>query len=247
MSLLSSLFGGSKKVNLTPAISVPDASSAPNYGSLSQLAKQRINAGITGENTPGVGFGDDFVNKSTNPIAKAWQTQFQQETAPAIRNAYSSKGKAYSSLAADAENKAFSNTQNAIDQLMAQFYTLNEQQKKADVSQGISVGQNQDANYLNQGNAQAAASERLANATASDARTRESADSKKAQMLAGAAAGAITGGFTGGGFTPVGALQGVMSGANNFSGGTSGVGANILGGASDEELLQLLSKLKGIN
>lgn len=177
MSLLSSLFK-SKKVNLTPDVSykTPEQASPQFYKPLSELAQQRIKAGTTGLETPGVGFGQDFVAKSTNPVADSMRRNFNNVTSPFLSSQYSARGLGNSSLAASAQGLAQGNVESDIGNLMAQFYTLNEQQKKNDITQGINLGSNLMQGDINQSNQIAGASERLANATAQDARAREQRD-----------------------------------------------------------------------
>lgn len=234
MSLLSGLFGSQKKTDLsfTPP---PAASAAPNYGALQNLASQRISAGTTGAETPGVGFGADFVNKSSNPIAQSMQRQFQNVTSPTIQNQYAGKGAGYSSMAANAQALGQGNVDSNIGNLMANFYTLNEQQKKNDITQGIGVGQGLDQSFLNQGNLQSAASERLANATAAQSNYAQQQNNAKAGNLMQAGAMALPG--VGGALGSIGGMVGSMGfpGASQLGGllgnvgqGVSGVGANVL-------------------
>src|SRR5260221_465942 len=139
MSLLSSFFSGKKKPNLTPDITplMPGQINPTQYNNLSEFANKRIKAGITGEETPGVGFGSDFISKTTNPVADAYRKNFQQFTAPATASAYSARGLGKSSLAANEIGRQEGDVESNVNQLMAQFYQLNEAQKKSDITQGV--------------------------------------------------------------------------------------------------------------
>lgn len=170
MSLLSSLFK-SKKVNLTPNITpqMPSDINPQAYGDLSKLSHNYIN-GV------GTGFGEDFVNKVTNPVAQSMRRNYQNVTAPTISSNYSSRGLGNSSLAANAQGLAEGNVESDIGNLMAQFYNLNEAQKKSDTQFGAQLGQNILSNDVIAQHDMANQSERLANATAVDARAREAND-----------------------------------------------------------------------
>lgn len=152
-------FGKRSKPNLTQAFRMPpSASDAPLYGDLRQLASQRIKAGTTGEEIPGVGFGPDFVNKSTNSQAQRMRQDFRDYTDPYLDSELSKRGVARSAgggLATDIKTRAYQANTSDIDQMIERFYTLNEQQKKQDITQGIGVGENLNNQYLQQGNTQA--------------------------------------------------------------------------------------------
>ena len=180
MSLLSNLFKSSKKVNLTPdePYKMPSQINPDMYAKLSNLSKDYIEG-------KGTGFGEDYVNKNTNPVAEASRRNFRNVTSPLISSQYSSRGLGRSSLAANAQGLAEGNVESDISQLMAQFYNLNEQQKKTDTQFGANLGQNILTGDVNAQSNIAGASERLANATAGDARTREALDTAKAGKIVG--------------------------------------------------------------
>ena len=87
MSWLSSFFK-SKKPNLTPDISfqTPSQISPGLYNPMSELAKRRIQAGLTGEETPGVGFGKDFLNAGNLEYAGKMHTDLIDGVNWAIKN-----------------------------------------------------------------------------------------------------------------------------------------------------------------
>lgn len=152
MSLLSTLFG-SKKQNAAPAI-VPLSPQQINpqaYGDLSTLAHNYTN-GI------GTGFGDSFVNNATNPVASSMRRNYQNVTAPTISSNYSSRGLGNSSLAANAQGLAEGNVESDIGNLMSQFYTMNEAQKKSDTQFGANLGNSLLGGDVAQQNKQAASS-----------------------------------------------------------------------------------------
>jgi len=196
MSVFSSLFK-TKKQNLTPQFSNPNASDAPNFGSLSQLAKQRIQAGTTGEETPGVGFGQDFVSKTTNPVIAQRNATFREQTMPFLSSQLSARGVGRSGgtgLATGIVGQAELQKNRDVDEIFSKMFQLNEAQKKQDITQGIGVGQGLDSNFLNQGNLKASAAERLANVTAADSVRRESQDRQNAMRIGAVGAAPFTGG-----------------------------------------------------
>lgn len=250
MSLFSTLFSSAKKTNLTPNITPPSATQAPQYGALNQLASQRIQAGITGQDTPGVGFGNDYVNQATNPVAESMRRNFNLYTSPTIQNQYSGKGAGYSSMGASAQALGQGNVESDIGNLMAKFYTMNEAQKKNDITQGIGVGEDLNSTFLNQGNQQAAASERLANATAAQNNYAQSVDQQRAGQLMQAGAQALP--AVGGGLTAIGTgmggqIGGLVSqlgagatGLGQSVGGQSGVKTGLLGQSDRDAIIKAL-------
>lgn len=180
MSLLSSLFKSSKKVNLTPDVTplMPSQINPERYNELSKLSSKLIG---------GPGFGDEFVSKSGNPQASRMRADFQNYTSPFLSSQASARGIGRSSLALDQQRRSYQETESNIDQLMADLYKMNEIQKKSDTQFGAQLGQNILSGDVAQQNQVAAASERLANATAADARGREAADKSTAGNLLGAA------------------------------------------------------------
>lgn len=179
MSLLSSLFKSSKKVNLTPSTTplMPVQINPKKYGELSELSSRYMQ---------GPGFSSDFVEKSGNPQAQRMRADFQNYTSPFLSSQASARGLGRSTLALDQQRRGFQETESNIDQLMADLYKLNEAQKKSDTQFGANLGQNILSGDIGQQNQIAAASERLANATAADARGRETADKATSGNLLGA-------------------------------------------------------------
>lgn len=173
MSLLSTLFK-SKKVNLTPAITPqsPEQINPQMYGDLTGLARRYMQ---------GPGFGQDYLDKTVNPVADSMRRNFRNVTSPFLSSQYSARGLGRSNLAANAQGLAEGNVESDIGNLMAQFYQLNESQKKSDIQFGSNLGQNILSGDISAQQQQAAAAERLANVTAADARGREAAD----RVLAG--------------------------------------------------------------
>ena len=190
-------FGRKSKPNLTQAYkSPPSAESAPLYGDLRNLASRRI----SGQD---VGFGEDFVNKSTNAQAKRMRADYEGYVSPALDAELSKRGVARSAgpgLATDIKTRALQTNQSDIDQLMERFFVLNEAQKKTDVTEGIRVGDQLNTQYLNQGNEAAsqfnAAERGNTERTAGVAAANNAADrSRQNQTLQ--AAGSLAGDFFG--------------------------------------------------
>lgn len=237
MSLLSSLFKSSKKQNLTPDITPPDFNQSQFTVPLGQLARQRIEAGTTGRDVPGVGFGEDFVNKATNPVATQMRRNFKQETLPMLSSQASSRGLGRSNLALKTIGQQEANVEGDINALMSKFYTLNEAQKKSDISEGINLGQQQQGAEIAQKNVQADASERLANNTASNALTRQNYNRENA----GAAVGTLMNLLVPGSGQAFSNTTGMTQPQSSITSKTGGVKANVLG---DDEFSALDAYLK---
>lgn len=253
MSLLSSLFSSSKKSNLTPNTTplLPYQIDPETYGNLSTFANKRIQAGNTGEETQGVGFGKDFLGKATNPAISQIDYNFNNRTMPLINSQLSARGVARSAgggLATDVIGQADQQRNRDIDNLVSQFYALNEQQKKNDITQGVGVGQGLLSGDVAAQHDQAAASERLANATAAQNNYAQGVNQQRAGNLvqAGAQMLPAAGGFmqTLSQVPQLGALSGMFQGAGNFlTGAGQSVKTQTLGSQSTQDLLrQLLSQ-----
>lgn len=163
MSFWGNLFGSNKKVNSTiPETVYPKQENLYMTPSLRQLAKQRVQAGTTGEETPGVGYGADFLDKATSPAIKQIDYDMQTRTMPRINSELSKRGVSRSAgagLSTDIIGQAQRQSNLDIENLISKFQVLNEEQKKQDITEGIGLGQNlnnQEAGMLtNQANADA--------------------------------------------------------------------------------------------
>lgn len=187
MSWLSDFFK-KPKPNLTPNITpmMPGQINPQAYGDLSKLSHNYISG-------QGTGFGDDYLSRTTNPAIAQIDANFNKRTVPFISNEASKRGLARSSIVQDQLGQADLQRNRDVDSLVAQFFQLNELQKKSDTQFGAQVGQNILTGDVNQQNQQAAQSERLANATAAQQNARsESNDAKLGQITQ--AVGTLLGG-----------------------------------------------------
>lgn len=233
-------FGKSRKTNLTPDVPRPLATDLAMNKTLRDYAKSRI-AGV------GTGFGDDFVDKATNPTIQASNTRFREETLPGISNAASARGINRSTLATDQINKAYRNQGQDIDQLVSQFEVLNRQQKKTDEASGVGVAQNLDSQEAGLMTSAADASERLADKTAGRADALNAQDrarqNQTLQALGGAVGGpigaSVSGAFGGGGDLTKMSTKDLLATMN----GNSGVQVDTLGGGNN--IQNLINKLLG--
>ena len=203
MSFLG-IFGKKSKPNLTPDVSYPDQEGLAHTATLRDLFNRRVGKGQD------LGFGEGYLDKATNPAIQSSQRRFQNETVPFLQNQLSARGvsrSAGSGLATDVLGKAAQEQQGQVDQLVSQFYHLNELQKKQDFGQALGVGenmQNQQAGMLTQ---KAAASERLNQRTQEASRHNDDIDQQRFSTVMQA----------------VGAAMGVpISGGGNTAGGGSG-------------------------
>lgn len=152
-------FGRSRKTNLVPDVARPKATDLYFNKPLRELATRRI----AGED---LGFGNDFVNKATNPTIQAKRTRLNEEVIPSIGNAASARGINRSSLTVDQIGRAERDNSNEIDQLLSQFEVLNKQQSKQDQNNAITLGRDMDNQEAGMRENEAAASERLVDKTA---------------------------------------------------------------------------------
>lgn len=236
-------FGKKSKPNLTQNyMAPPSASSAPLFEKLRNLADKRL----SGQD---LGFGSEYVDKNVNPVAESMRRNFRNVTSPFLSNQYSSRGMGRSTLAANSQGLAEGNVESDIGNLMAQFYQLNEAQKKTDLTEGIRVGDQLNTQYLNQGNEAAsqfnAAERGNTERTAGVAATNNAADRARQNQVIGTLMNAVAPG-SGTAFMPQATPQATTSSQNNTP---IGPGSNILGSLSSPQLnamsIQDLLKLFG--
>lgn len=220
MSLFGSLFK-TKKVNQATPQPFRTYSDAPLNEPLSLLAKKRINAGLTG-NIPddgSIGFGPDFVSKTTNPAIAQRNAQFTQQEMPFISSQLSARGVGRSGgagLATDIVNKASEQKNRDVDEIFAKMFQLNKAQEKADISEGIGLGKNLDDSYIAQENQKSSAAERQVSATNADARAREARDAQLSGNILQAGAQLAV--------PMLGGMSGMFGGLGGMLGGGAGAG-----------------------
>ena len=222
---LFGFLGKKAKPNLTPDVKYPNQEDLYATPKLRDLFSKRMN----GE---GLGFGDDFVSKTTNPVIAQREARFKEQDMPFLSSQLSARGVGRSGgagLATDVVNKASLQKSRDIDEIFAQMYKLNEAQKKSDTSEAINLGSNMNAQQKGMLDNQAAASERLANATASQQINREQYDDKGYAQGLGLLMSLGSGmmGASGSGIgTP-------MAGGGTFAGNQPGIGATSMYGMNN--------------
>lgn len=225
MGLFGSLFGKKSKPNLTPDISMPTqeqlyftSGDAEKGGySLRDFAAR----GIKGE---GLGFGEDYLSKTTNPAIAQIDANFKNRTLPTISNEASKRGLARSSIVTDQIGQADLQRGRDISSMVADFYNLNEMQKKTDQSQALGLaGQLQNQQQAMKTN-QAMASERLNERTANQQNVRN-AESAGMWDNIGAGIGTLIGGPVGG-MMGGGGGGGIASALSSFGFGNMGAGGS---------------------
>ena len=256
MSILSSLFGSKKKPNLQPDTPRLQQSqlyfTGGNPGTdLRQLMSNRL------FNGQGLGFGDDFVSRSTNPAIQASETQFREKTLPQINSQLSARGLARSAgpnLATDVLGKAQRDQSNYVDQMVADFYRLNEAQKKTDFSEALGAAQNLGNQEERMSESRAAASERLAGNTAAQQNMFRDQDRQLAMSGIQAAGGFLSGGGLGNiaglvGKIPGigGQLSGMLSAADKVATTNPKVGTLTLDNIDDQKIAQQYLRSRGWN
>lgn len=235
-------FGKREKPNLVSPVARPAAESLYFNKSLRDLASSRMR----GE---GLGFGDDFVDKATNPVTVARTRRLREETIPTIANEASARGINRSSLTVDRIGRAERDTQNDIDQLISNFEVLNRQQKKTDFGQGLQLGQNLDQQQAGLLSDAAAEGERVRDLTVGQANSRNAqADQRRDRTLqaigtvVGSAAGGPIGASIGGSIFKGNSANSVDSLMAQALGNNNPAKANVLGSSDDNSLIEELIK-----
>jgi hypothetical protein len=187
-----SLFKSRKKPNLTPDISFPTQEQLHFTPQLRQFAEDRI-SGKT------AGFGEDYLSRTTNPVIASREARYNEQEIPQLSSQLSARGLARSAgpnLASDVLTRAGQQKERDINEVLAQFYQLNEAQKKQDITQGVGVGEYLQSQQAGMKADQAAASERLSQRTAAQQNQYQSEDraglDKLGAMLMSAGAGALS-------------------------------------------------------
>lgn len=178
-------FGKKDKPNLAPSSIPPSLDNLDQTTNLRDLVKRRM---VNGQD---LGYGDDFVSKTTNPAIAKIDSDFQNKTLPRISSEASKRGIARSSITTDQIGKAEADKNLNTDNMVAEFYKLNEMQKKADFGQALGVSenlQNQDAS-LQTARADAAANQVGRNVTA--ANLNNANDLKRQNQVIGSLANSI--------------------------------------------------------
>ena len=251
MSWLSNIFGGRSKAVQAPQVTIPSVGGYEQYEPLKRFGLDRM-AGI------GTGFGEDFVDRTSNPIASRSRQNFRNYTAPSISNQASSRGLARSNLTLNRLALSEQENENNIDQMLATNYRLNEIQKRGEMQEGAGLNERLLDRQSNRATQQAGLD---ASRNATNAGLQQGADQFAGQALTGLVGNSLQ---AGGGFVSGGGIQqllgkfglgGQQSPALQSFGlsgltGSMGPQANILGninlqqlqGMSPQELLALLQE-----
>ena len=226
-----SIFKKKKKSNLSPETQYPSMGQLGFTEPLAQFAKKRL----AGE---GVGFGDEFVSRSANPVIQSREARFREEELPFIGSQLSSRGLARSAgpnLATDVLTRASQSKERDINETLANLYQANELQKKRDITEGLGTAerfQNLEANLLT---GRAGASERLQDKTVEQSNSYEKQDRAQFDKLGVLGLSGVYGAMpsisgTGGGFDVGSLLRGAV-------GGVSGSQSRILGSQDRNDMI----------
>lgn len=145
MEFLSNLFGRRSKEDVQlPTLTLPAFADYP----VTQSLEKQILSGLAGQ---GIGYGDDFVSKSTSPMIAQLKADFP-DVQRASAEAFSGRGLGRSSLAAREQGELQAQQNRDINSLIAQATLQNLQQQKADESRyqnlGMQFGQQQSGTNL---------------------------------------------------------------------------------------------------
>lgn len=245
MGLFSSIFGKKTKTNLTPEFDQPAQENlfftqGGTDHNLRDLVSQRL---FHGE---GLGFGPDFLSKATNPAIASREARFNETELPQLSSQLSARGLARSAgpnLATDVLTRAGQNKERDINDLLSQFYVLNEQQKKSDFGQALG-----EANLLQGQQAQllanrASASERQVGRNLENDRykdTQTNADIDAWGGLALSAALPMLGPAMGMSAPTIATLNTALNNAQGYGNPGGQVGSQILGSLSDDDLGRMI-------
>lgn len=235
MGILKSFFKREKAPEI-PKISLPGLGDYEQYGPIHKLATSRLK----GE---GLGFGDQFVDRATNPVVTEKMRRFNESTVPTLSNQASARGLGRSNLATNSIQRAERDNSSDIDQLISNFYVLNENQKKRDTSEAVGIETGLLDRATNRTNAQAAIDINTPQQQFAMNQSADKTNYAKDQGLL-STLGTLVGGAFGG---PLGASAGSkMGGAPMDAGSTANIqGSSAYSKYSEDEIDQLLSKYGG--
>lgn len=226
-------FGRREKPSLTPAFETPKQEELPFTAPLSQLARSRLK----GE---GLGYGEDFLGKSTNPAIAKLESSFQRSTLPRISSEASARGLGRSSIVLDQIGQAEQEKNRDVADLISKFYVLNKAQEKQDLTEGMGLGERLQGQALDIGKTKAEESRNLRDVTLGQANARNARADQMQGLTLQALGGAVSG-FAGapqlGAGNPLGGVQGMLK--------QLGVGSTVgkqylLGNDEKSALLKLL-------
>lgn len=245
MSLFGSIFGSKKKVNMTPAEDYPSPYSLyfSKQGSGHDLRDYVERGLFHGE---GLGFGPDFLSKATNPAIASREARFNETELPQLSSQLSARGLARSAgpnLATDVLTRAGQNKERDINDLLSQFYTLNEQQRKNDRNTLLGEANTLQAQEAGMLADRAAASERQVSRNVAERDSRFNAEQGAASNILNAAGGFLSGGGLGRIGEVVSGIPGIGKSLGGFFQNANTIGqsvtpkSNILGGDDFDSLL----------
>lgn len=88
----------------------------------------------------GIGYSSDFVSRTTSPVVAEREARFRQEEMPALSSEMGSRGLSRSTIAQEGIRRATGQKERDINQVIADAYMANEQQKKADQARYEGLG-----------------------------------------------------------------------------------------------------------
>lgn len=129
-SLVKFLGLGKKSPDIPPTKTTLPPASLTGFPT-GQALNEAILAGLRGE---GVGFGEQFVSRTTSPLVAERKAFLREEELPLISGELSARGLGRSSIAGQEIGRAGTRAGRDINTIIAQAVLLNEQQKKADIA-----------------------------------------------------------------------------------------------------------------
>lgn len=137
MGMFDWLFGKKKEVPIQTKYTGPLPYTSQTDFPVGKALNDLILSGLSGKNW---GYGEDFVNRTTSPMVRHLQSKWP-DTQKEIQDAYSARGLGRSTPVARDIGKAAEERDMNINDILAQAYMINEQQKKTDEQNALGRGQ----------------------------------------------------------------------------------------------------------
>jgi hypothetical protein len=129
---IGQFFGTKKKrADLSPITKVGLPSRSLTDFPTGSALNERILAGLRGE---GIGFDPRFVERTTSPVVAQREARFREVERPELESAFSARGLGRSTIAGREIGRAGAQVGRDINQIIADAFLAQEQQKKADIA-----------------------------------------------------------------------------------------------------------------
>lgn len=123
-----------KRADLGPIMDAPLPPKSLTEFPTGKALNEAILAGLRGEGVgpSQIGFGPQFVSKTTSPLVASRQARFETEELPTLSGELSARGVGRSTIAGREIGRVSARKERDINEIIGQAILLNEQQKKID-------------------------------------------------------------------------------------------------------------------